>query len=288
MTSQRGILVSTPVVAKSGRLRVEGSPFDPQELRFWLLFWDKLNFPLLDSFPIEPGPDGEFLQSEAILKREFVKDACIILHDEVSEDLPQEQFQYHFLRAFRALDTAEPGIWSIATGDRSLILDADQGGDGRGVLFELHRALPVPHKDVPLDDLLEFKAKRFDELIALRHHLEQVYQKIISAPDSSMALVSEFEAVDAALSDYLKVARQGIIKKWILASVEAELQILPAINTSVVAFVAGLPLAQSLLAGAAAGISVKTASGLKDLHRLQGTPWRYVSRYSNELFHEKF
>lgn len=287
MNTQRGVVVSTPVVAKSGLLSMTAAPFDAQELRYWLLFWDKLNFPLLEGISIDPGEDGHYLQDIGILRREIVRNVELGMSGDPERDSPEEQFQHHFLRGFRALDASEPGVWSLATGANSLTLDEDHGGDGRGVLFSLHRSLPVPARDVPLAELLEFKRHRNDELVALRHHLERAYQRIVAAPDSALALRTEFEAIDASLSDLLRVARESSIKKWMLASTKADLQILPAANVGVAAYYSGLPLAESVFTGVVAGLSISASSGLKDFRRSNGTPWRYVVQYHDEVFFRK-
>jgi hypothetical protein len=83
---------------------------------------------------------------------------------------------------------------------------------GRGVLVSLHRALPVPDKDVPLQDILEFRTKRSDELIALRRHLEEIYGRIVSAGDSDLALKTELERLQQAINDYTKVFHERRFK----------------------------------------------------------------------------
>ena len=284
MANERGIVVSTPVVAMRGILQIDAVPLDPQEVRYWLLFWDKLNFPVLDGFHIDPGKDGAFLESTGVLQRHHITDCTIRMSSDPDEDALEEQFQYHFLRAFRELDAAEPGTWSLATGNRSITLDEGQLGDGRGVLVRLHRALPVPERDVPLADVLEFKEKRRDELLALRCHLEAAYQRIRNAPDGALAINSELTAIDVALADYLKATKGSAIKKWVPTSIDTELQISTGINASVTAFVSGLPLLQSLLTGAAATVNISATSGLKDFSRNNGVPWRYVASYLNEVF----
>lgn len=283
LDTSRGIVISTPVIARRGELELSTSPLDPQELRYWLLFWDKLNFPLLSGIHIELCGEGEYLQQAGVLDRRKVRDVNITI-DDPETDPPEEQFQYHFMRAFHDLDASEPGRWSVATGKRSIQLDEDYERAGRGVLVRLHRALPVPHKDVALEDLLNFKEKRSAELLALRHHLEAVYQRVIAAPDSALAVNTEIEALDFALTDYLKSTRGSVVKKWVPTSIDADLQLLTGVNAAVAAFNAGFPLLQSALSGAAATMAVSASYSLKGLKRENGVPWRYVASYLDEVF----
>jgi hypothetical protein len=48
MASVRGLVISRPIHISEGGLTA-GGPLDLQELRFALLFWDKLNFPFNNS-----------------------------------------------------------------------------------------------------------------------------------------------------------------------------------------------------------------------------------------------
>jgi hypothetical protein len=281
VTDKRGIVISTPLIATKEIFQIDAEPLDPHELRYWLLFWDKLNFPLFEGFHIDPGDDGQFLESVGILQRHQISANLTIS----SDDKPEESFQYHFLSAYRELDAAEPGVWSLATGERSITLDEEELDSHRGVLVRLHRALPVPEEDVPLEDVLSFKEKRRDELLALRCQLEAMYQRIRAAPDGPLAINSELTAADKALSDYLKVAKGSWIRKWVPTSIDAELQILPGINSAVTAFAAGLPLFQALATGASTYLSISAGKSLRDQQRHNGVPWRYVARYHNELFH---
>ena len=280
----RGIVVSTPVVAERRRVVIEGSPLDAQELRYWLLFWDKLNFPLIDALSIHPGDDGEFLESAGILERHRVNGARILMTNDPEVDAPDDQFQHHFLRAFRELDAEAPGTWSLATGERSITLDEDELEGGRGVLVRLHRALPVPNHDMPLDDILTFKHKRRDELLNLRVHLERLYQRIMEAPDEPIAVKTELTALDIALADFLKSTRGGAVKIWRPTNISAQLSIRQGLNAAVAASVSGLPLLQSLIVGAAASVDVSPSWTLKDFQRENGVPWRYVARYLDEVF----
>lgn len=283
MSSKRGIVISTPIIAKTGLLQIDAVPLNAQQLRYWLLFWDKLNLPQFDSCYIDPGKEGEFLKNVGILERHQVDNVIISMSDDPTNDRPEEQFQYHFLKAFRELDAKEKGVWSIATGDQAISLDDDEFDEGRGILFRLHHAIPVPAKDVPLDDVLKFKEKRRDELLALRYHLDAAYLRITTSPDRPFSLNSELAAIELALIDLSNSSKQSGITKWLPASIDVELQIAPGINAAVTSFQTGLPLIQTMLQSAA--ISISAARTLRKFRRDNPVPWRYVASYHEEIFH---
>ncbi len=114
------------------------------------------------------------------------------------------------LRAFRALDARENGVWSSPQESGRSPWTPNRGGPGRGALVKLHRVLPVPTEGIPLAELLEFKAKRRDELLNLRTHLERVYQQIARAIDVPLAMNTELVALERSLDDYIRTARESL------------------------------------------------------------------------------
>jgi hypothetical protein len=138
---------------------------------------------------------------------------------------------------------------------------------------------------VPLQDILEFKARRGDELLALRGHLEQIYQRVVSAGDGPLAWRSEVGALERSISDHMKAARASGLT-FRLSGFDASLNLLPGVSAALAAHGQGLSVLESLMAGsaaAAATLSVNVAAALKG-GRAQPTPFRYVSRYHDELF----
>ena len=73
--------------------------------------------------------------------------------------------------------------------------------------------LPVPQGIVPLEDILEFKQKRKDELIALRHHLDDIYQAIISSGDIPRSMTTETQKLETALKEIDRTLSEASITK---------------------------------------------------------------------------
>ena len=65
----RGLVVSSPVVFEGNSMRIESSALDPQELRFALLFWDRLVWPSNNFIRSGSGADGSYLENAGILTR---------------------------------------------------------------------------------------------------------------------------------------------------------------------------------------------------------------------------
>lgn len=273
-TPWRGLVVSPPIEVVGTRITVKSSALDPQELRSNLLFWDRLDFPEQRVIYCELDPDAEFLVSSGVLKRtriEFVGggDMAGIFRD------------LH-VGAFRQLDQENPGLWSLATGERSISFGDDALEQDRGALVRLYGAIPVPDKDVPLADILEFRGRRSDELLALRTHLEAVYQRVISAGDGELAWNTEVEGLQRAIQDHIKTSKETGFRLR-LADLSASLNLLPIGAGAIAAYSTGLPMVPSLVAGAALGISLDVGVALKR-HRASSTPFQYVTSYHEEVF----
>src|SRR5450759_700411 len=137
VANERGLVISSPV-------RVEGTSFrgggglDQQELRFSLLFWDKLDFPTNNLVHIEDDT-ADFLQQAGVLKRTRIQ--------VVGQGDMAQGFLAAHLQAFRKLDHDEPGVWSLGAGKNSVSFPERELDDGRGILVRLYEAVPVPEKD---------------------------------------------------------------------------------------------------------------------------------------------
>lgn len=112
------------------------------------------------------------------------------------------------VKAFVDLETREPGLWSLAQGENSLLLRDQMLEPNAGALLELQRAIPIPDKDVPLNEVLEFKERRRDELHRLRTELDGFVAEINQAEDKEAELQKHIATIDAACADTLRVSRE--------------------------------------------------------------------------------
>ncbi|MER9270458.1 DUF6236 family protein [Mesorhizobium sp. M0643] len=275
MVNTRGLVVSLPMKISGTTLEINSIELDPQEIRTSLLFWDKLDFPEAASLRIGLTADSQFLASAGVLQRTRISTPFISNVSELVLDA--------HLAAFRALDQEEPGQWSLAAGDKAISFPKSEMEVGRGVLVRLYNAIPVPDKDVALADLLAFRDKRRSELLAVRHHIEAVYQKIITAGDGPLALNSEIGALEAAIADHIRISKESRFKLR-LSDLSANLNLVPAAVVGFTSLTMGMPLLQSLIAGgAAASMSIDVGAALKGRQAVSN-PFRYVTSYHKDVF----
>lgn len=272
---ERGLVVSPPLkIIDGGKGFITLGGLDPQQLRFQLLFWDRLAFPRHPFVEFGLGPDAGFLQKKGILSRTFV---------DVPGGLGGVIFTQAHYECFRKLDAANPGQWSLGSLDGDVeVIPAASRENRRGILVKLVNAIPVPDRDVPLEDILQFKEKRKDELAALRIHLEDVYQSVLEASDAALKLETELIRMQKSIADHLKVSREWGVKLK-LADLTANLNVAGTLTTAFTSYSMGLPLLQSLVTALPAALSVDAGVGLTG-RKVTSTPFRYISSIHKTLY----
>lgn len=199
---KRGLIVSNPISINIGSnsFSAKGG-LDPNELRFSLLYWDKLVHPRSNFIIFGGADDEEFLVSAGVLTEPIYQHlgggiASIVLDT--------------YLRAFFELENLEPGVWSLSQGEKSLFINNSAANfiDDSGLSLELLKAVPVPGGDVPLAEILQFKDRRKDELMVLRTHIDSLVLEIQNSPARTDDFNRIAKGVDAACADLLKVGHE--------------------------------------------------------------------------------
>jgi hypothetical protein len=274
----RGLVVSCPLKIAGSSVEWRSIFLDPQELRFSLLFWEKLAWPISHVVRVDGGPDEQFLEQIGILLRPRYG----ILGD-VAKVIAQTQ-----VRAFLDLESHEPGSWALAQGENPFLLQDEILEVGRGALVHLHRAIPVPDKDVPLNDILEFRMKRRDELLLLRHEIDSFFTSINNAADKEFELRRHIWAIDTACAAILKVAKEWNFPLR-LADLRSSFELRPfaALMAGVGGWTWGaeyeMPLMGAALGVAASSLKVSKDFGMAKI-KMRSSPYRYVYRFHEEIF----
>lgn len=275
----RGLVISCPIKIDGATLTIVSSELDRQELRVASLLWDRLVWPTSRAIYIAGGPDADYLQQNGLLFRpEYT------FNGDIAQGMAMTQ-----ITAFRELESREPGSWALAQGERSFMLLTGMADQDRGTLVELHRAVPVPDQDVPLEEVLEFKLRRADDLAALRAELDQCYLLIDSAEDKALAELTQFKKVDAACADMVKLSRETF--PFRMASLGMQFTY-GALKGGTAGWSAGdrlgLPLVGAAIGAAAGGVINAAVTMRRDLglHRAKFTnhPYRFVYHAHDELF----
>ncbi|MBB4067418.1 DUF6236 family protein [Gellertiella hungarica] len=269
----RGIVISPQVEVAGTRLSFGGG-FDLQLLRLHLLYWDKLELPRQRLIEFSTDPEIDFLIEAGVVQRTMVDIP-------LNGDAAQLYLTCH-LEALRRLESAEPGRWSLATGSKAFSFPQEETDAGRGLLVELYQAIPVPDVDVPLADILEFKRKRSDDLQSLRFHLENLYQRILAAPDTPLAKASELEGLVAAIRDNIRVIKEARMP-FRLSDVSADLNLAAPLSGAAAAWALDQPIIPGIVTGAVGALAINRGLAWK-ARKSSGNPYRYVASIHRDLF----
>jgi hypothetical protein len=277
--SYRGLVVSPPITIEGTSLQIKSSNLDPQELRFALLFWDRLVWPTSNAIHLASGPDESFLESAGTLIR-----PNYTFYGDMARGIARGQVQ-----AFKELEIAEPGVWALAQGENSFSWKENFLDEGKGALVELHRAIPIPKHDVPLAEILEFKERRKDELLLLRYKLESFISVIESSPDRTEALNNSIKELDQACSNLLILGKEWQFPVY-LSNIKASFSLTaPKFGSFAYGgWLAGerygltAATAAAGIAGVISTFEVKADYGLRSIKK-PASPYKYAYQIHNEL-----
>lgn len=249
-STMRGLIISPPIEMTSTHLTINTDVLDEQDLRTSLLYWDRLLYPQNPIFRLGTNQDEEFLITCGILKKPLYN----------VKSGGTDIFLKAQTMALLDMQKKEPGVWSLNSNKNTILVNSGLATKNSGLLLQLLNAVPVPSHDIPLAEILEFKQRRRDELLAFRAHFEAMANSIQNSSDSEQALQSRLEEIDKSCSDLVRTTRewQYPIK---LASVNASFNFdLPkAFTTAVSTWVASgqieLGLTSRAVASGAAAIS---------------------------------
>lgn len=299
----RGVLLSAPITYDGNEVVAKSSSVDPAELRRATLFWDRLVWPDSKIISLGSNSDENLLEAEGLLTRPRptryndtagVGNMSALMRITNSQDITigMEQAK-HFVQQhvdeFLDLERDEPGQWTMSQGEGSFVMKNSNFAEGRGQLVTLARAIPLPDPNYPLHDLLEFKHRRRDEIIALTHELDKFFSQIANAKDADFEMSRLVRVVDKQCGDMLKAAKESKRKFYLgdlgfslsLDSTESAVNRIIAWEAGGTA-ATGLPIVGGVLGGAASLVSFSRGLGAKTLVT-RDSPFRVVSSIHNEL-----
>lgn len=239
-------------------------------IRTTLLFFDRFDVPRDEGFGMA-DPHIELLQSLGVLQKTYVK-----INGSLGIGLSGIS-----ISAYQSLNEREPGLWSISESPEALGIPARAKPAESCFQLALYDALPVFAREVPYDDVLEFKRRRFDQLLAMRTYMSELTLEVATNGAIGLAENVIFSRFDRAMADHMKVMRESNAKK-VLMSVAANIDE-KALIPGAVQFVANHTIDAWAAAGAAAVVAFKS---IKSLTGSGGAnkPFEFLAKVSRELY----
>lgn len=237
-----------------------------------LLLFDQIEVP--SSSSIERDPEFAFLFDNG-----HAVSTGITVHGEANNAvIRRDAFD-----VWSARDQKEPGAWSIWYLDGDTPIPDDQSDPTLGFQLQLQNTLVLPDPNVPIEDLINFRDRRKSELMALRHHVDELSIAIAKNGPDPRASRLALEKFELAQEDHLRVSLEPNWKKF-LGNLNVTMNWTEALAGSVAALpVATTPLgaAGGIAAGLVSALAVRSARGLKEGHG--SSPFAYMAQIHKEF-----
>ena len=197
---KRGIVI-TPnyTIHNSGRGVTLNGGVDPVNLRKYLLFWDKIDYPVNNMIRVGGGPDIDFLVQEGAAKSTEIRFQKMDAHENGILFLASQMV------AFDENNKLENEEWSIAQPTNMLLIPNDHAKTQGCLEFELYEAVQIPTADVPLQEVFEFKVRRLPELLALRDSMDSIVDQIMGSQDIPKRKNKALNKLHRDLNDFNRV-----------------------------------------------------------------------------------
>lgn len=280
----KGLIIPTGVIITDSEDSTQmGGGIDPALIRNWVMFWDEFICPDNNLISIGLPPDLDYLQKQDLLIRNRVP---------FSGGVSSGDFGKLFLAAqeitYMQKNAEEPGKWSMAQSEGIIKGQSKASGTEACLVFELINSIQLPDRLVPINEILEFKEKRRDELSAFHTYLEEIYLRISASKDIPRSKTHELAKLESAISEYNRTVQEKFQNR-LLSSLRVILD--RSLITSAGMAMGAASLAPSIgLPALGAGVMVGSASfAIQSIltERTPNTgihPLTYVTKIENELF----
>lgn len=251
---ERGVVFTRSELIKiaGGKGFKTGKSINRLDINYFLLYWDRLVSPSNNIFHFGIPCEDELINLGKLEVPKFsvgnvVTDSMYVEIDALSQAKSLDLMR----QKYKDID------WRIHSLNDELNFSESDSVVKQTLRFDLCNLLPVPGPDVNLNEILEFKERRSDELIALHSYIDELYFEVINSGDFELSKAKAFDGFKRAIADLDALNSQGWrspIKFDISSSFEFDLsQVMTAATAGVAAMNSEHPLAM-LSVGAIASV----------------------------------
>lgn len=257
LPTERGIVLSAPMEIAGNQVRIINSSLDLSEIRRSLLFWDRIAWPVTNGLHLASNQDETYLQSIGKLVR-----PSYAINGGMERGLGLAAAD-----AYVELDRRNPGQWAVSDGHKRIILEDQRFGSQRGIVASLVNAIPVPDRDVPLNDILEFREKRLDEIAAFNFAIDDFYQSWVNSEDQDHSFQMALAQIDNSCKGLVLTTREWglktLLSNWKVGFSFSAKDVMTATAYFLAAQHYQLPTVSSIAAGALSFVSFNKDLGMK-------------------------
>ena len=206
----KGIIAAPAKVTGNGSQFSSTQGLTAEDIRYFLLYWDKVVIPTTNIIHLALPDEEDFLSTNIVTRPrttfsgnfngETMAQAQVVAQTRVANDL---------------ITNDQTMDWTLHQIGENIIIPDREAIQKQIIRVELQNCLPVPYGNVPAHEILEFKERRKDQLQELHKHLEDLYLEVLSSPDPSLKtkrivtdLKSSISTVDKVTSENWKATKK--------------------------------------------------------------------------------
>ncbi|HCM6618917.1 TPA: hypothetical protein N3022_002802 [Klebsiella pneumoniae] len=267
-------------INKTAMLR---SDIDKRKLIRTVLFWDKIIIPCNTNIfviNLDHIPEIVTLRAEKILEEPKIQ---VSVDGELTLVL-YGMYMWYIMQMMKSNDAN----YSTYELEKMIISDHDQVSPSGGELLTFTNAFPEPDVSTEINDILEFKLKRKDQLNLLMAHLNSLELRVLKAENKHTELNKAINEIDIACADVIRLYKEKGIK-FNISNAKFNFSMKEIIEVTGATYagsvIAGLPQTAAVLASLSAGIAsvveIKDAISFKKIDKTN--PFNYAGEISKHL-----
>lgn len=202
------------IITAPGKITVENNnfsvvPLSSNDIKFLTLYWDKIVIPESNLIRIGYPYSNDLIKCGIVTEIDAMQGKQSGSGGEIASNIINTQYDYlNVVNKHPDIDWAIHQSGSEIIGKQNTSLTPSIH-EQQIIKFTLKNCLPVPHEDIPLCEILEFKERRKDELTYLHDHMDKLYQEILSAGDTNLANKTALRDLRNNISDIRKTSRES-------------------------------------------------------------------------------
>ncbi|HDU2720358.1 TPA: hypothetical protein RFC37_002281 [Klebsiella pneumoniae] len=256
---------------------------DKRKLIRTVLFWDKIIIPCNTNIfviNLDHIPEIVTLRAEKILEEPKIQ---VNVDGELTSVL-YGMYMWYIMQMMKSNDAN----YSTYELEKMIISDHDQVSPSGGELLTFTNAFPEPDVSTEINDILEFKLKRKDQLNLLMAHLNSLELRVLKAENKHTELNKAINEIDIACADVIRLYKEKGIK-FNISNAKFNFSMKEIIEVTGATYagsvIAGQPQTAAVLASLSAGIAsvveIKDAISFKKIDKTN--PFNYAGEISKHL-----
>ncbi|WP_269564515.1 DUF6236 family protein [Kosakonia radicincitans] len=203
---ERGVVFTSRELLSidNGRAYQVGRAVSEEELNYLILYWDKLVSPTNNFVHLSLHNEEELIKCGILVRPKFVK------YGFMSANMMTDFHARTHVEALTMLRKDESEVdWRMHFFNDQVSIHNEISERKEVLRFEIADILPVPPKDIPLYEILEFKERRKDELLALHGYMDELYSGVLKSGDFNLERAKAISGLRRSLEDLDKLNNQG-------------------------------------------------------------------------------